>query len=205
MRVPARTKSLTVRLVATSVALVALVSVLVVLATSLVMNQYLTSRLDQQVHASMDRAINPDGHHPGGPGPADGDDSDNGDDGAFGHGPQSPDTMVAVLSTSPPVGGVLGDNYDEIQALSAGAVRQLDDLPVDGKARTVSLDELGDYRVVVTRDSRDRVLATGLPMSEIHNTTESLLLRSSLLAASGILLAGLLGAMLVRRQLRPLH
>jgi len=75
MRVPARTKSLTVRLVATSVALVALVSVLVVLATSLVMNQYLTSRLDQQVHASMDRAINPDGHHPGGPGPADGDDA----------------------------------------------------------------------------------------------------------------------------------
>ena len=205
MRVPARTKSLTVRLVATSVALVALVSVLVVLATSLVMNQYLTSRLDQQVHASMDRAINPDGHHPGGPGPADGDDGDDGDDGAFGHGPQSPDTMVAVLSTSPPVGGVLGDNYDEVQALSAGAVRQLDDLPVDGKARTVSLDELGDYRVVVTRDSRDRVLATGLPMSEIHNTTESLLLRSSLLAASGILLAGLLGVMLVRRQLRPLH
>jgi len=204
MRVPARTKSLTVRLVATSVALVALVSVLVVLATSLVMDQYLTSRLDQQVHASMDRAINPDGHRPGGPEPADGDERD-GDDGAFGHGPQSPDTMVAVLSTSPPVGGVLGNNYDEIQALSTRAVRQLDDLPVDGKARTVSLDELGDYRVVVTRDSQDRVLATGLPMAEIHDTTESLLLRSSLLASSGIVLAGLLGVLLVRRQLRPLH
>ena len=158
MHVPTLTKSLTVRLVATAVALVALVSVLVVLATSLVMDQYLTSRLDQQVHASMDRAIDPDGHRPHGPEPADG------DDGAFGRGPQSPDTMVAVLSTSPPVGGVLGDNYDDVQALSTGAVRQLDDLPVDGKARTVSLDELGDYRVVVTRDSEDRVLATGLPM-----------------------------------------
>ena len=60
MRVPAVTKSLTGRLVATAVALVALVSVLVVLATALVMDQYLTSRLDQQVHASLDRAVNPD-------------------------------------------------------------------------------------------------------------------------------------------------
>jgi two-component system OmpR family sensor kinase len=197
MRVPAVTKSLTGRLVATAVALVALVSVLVVLATTLVMDQYLTSRLDQQVHASMDRAVNPDGHRP--PGHADD------DDGAFGRGPQSPDTLVAVLSTSPPVGGVLGDNYDEVMTLSTHEVGQLDDLPVDGKARTVTLGKLGDYRVVVNRDSEGRVLATGLPMTEIHNTTQSLLLRSSLLATSGILLAGLLGLMLVRRQLRPLH
>ena len=199
MRVPALTKSLTVRLVATSVALVALVSVLVVLATTVVMNQYLTSRLDQQVHASLDRATHPDEHGRDGPGPGDG------DDGAFGRRPQSPDTMVAVLSASPPVGGVLGDTYDEIQPLSTSAVRQLDELPVDGKARTVSLDGLGDYRVVVIRDSQDRVLATGLPMTEIHDTIESLLLRSSLLASSGIVLAGLLGLMLVRRQLRPLR
>ena len=199
MRVPALTKSLTVRLVATSVALVALVSVLVVLATTVVMNQYLTSRLDQQVHASLDRAVHPDEHGPDGQGPGDG------DDGAFGRRPQSPDTMVAVLSASPPVGGVLGDTYDEIEALSTSAVRQLDELPVDGKARTVSLDGLGDYRVVVIRDSQDRVLATGLPMTEIHDTIESLLLRSSLLASSGIVLAGLLGLMLVRRQLRPLR
>ncbi len=199
MRVPALTKSLTTRLVATAVALVALVSVLVVLATTLVMDQYLTSRLDQQVHASLDRAVNPDGHRPGGRGPADG------DDGAFGKGPQSPDTLVAVLSTSTPVGGVLGNNYDEIRTLSTRAVRQLDGLPVDDKARTVSLDELGDYRVVVSRDAENRVLATGLPMREIHNTTESLLLRGSLLASSGVLLAGLLGLLLVRRQLRPLR
>jgi two-component system OmpR family sensor kinase len=59
--------------------------------------------------------------------------------------------------------------------------------------------------VVVIRDSQDRVLATGLPMTEIHDTIESLLLRSSLLASSGIVLAGLLGLMLVRRQLRPLR
>jgi len=199
MRVPAVTKSLTGRLVATAVALVALVSVLVVLATALVMDQYLTSRLDQQVHSSLDRAVDPDGHRPGGPGPADD------DDGAFGRGPQSPETLVAVLSTSPPMGGVLGDNYDEISSLSSKEVRQLDALPVDGKARTVDLGTLGDYRVVVSRDSQGRVLATGLPMTEIHNTTQSLLLRSSLLATSGILLAGLLGLMLVRRQLRPLH
>src|SRR5690242_7964824 len=169
MRVPAVTKSLTGRLVATAVALVALVSVLVVLATALVMDQYLTSRLDQQVHSSLDRAVNPDGHRPGGAGPADD------DDGAFGRGPQSPETLVAVLSTSPPVGGVLGDNYDEISSLSTKAVRQLDALPVDGKARTVDLGALGDYRVVVSRDSQGRVLATGLPMTEIHNTTQSLL------------------------------
>ncbi len=200
MRVPALTKSLTVRLVATSVALVALVSVLVVLATSLVMNQYLTSRLDQQVHASLDRAVNPDGHRTRRAGTGATATT------ARSAGGRRARTRWSRCCPRPRRwAGCSGTTTTRSRRSPPSAVRQLDDLPVDGKARTVSLDELGDYRVVVTRDSQDRVLATGLPMTEIHNTTESLLLRSSLLASSGILLAGLLGVMLVRRQLRPLR
>ena len=155
-------------------------SVLVVLATTVVMHQYLTSRLDQQVHASLDRAVHPDEHGPDGQGPGDG------DDGAFGRRPQSPAHDGRGAVRVPARGrGARATPTTTIEALSTSAVGQLDELPVDGKARTVALDGLGDYRVVAIRDSQDRVLATGLPMTEIHDTIESLLLRSSLLACPG--------------------
>jgi two-component system OmpR family sensor kinase len=200
MRFSAIPRSLTSRLVVTAVALVALVSVLVAVATTLVMNQYLTQRLDEQVHGVVERAANPDGHRPGGPDPTDG------DDGAFGRGPQSPDTLVADVSPAhTQSGGILGASYSESTPLSDRALNQLDDVPVDGHAHTVSVAGVGDYRVQASKDSSGRVLVGGLPLKEIHRTVQSLLLRSSLLAVTGILLAGLVGLFLVRRQLRPLR
>ena len=55
MRTP---RSLTARLVATMVVLVALVSALVVVTSAVAMDRYLTSRLDEQVHGSLRRAVN---------------------------------------------------------------------------------------------------------------------------------------------------
>ena len=62
-----RFASLTSRLVVTAVALVALVSLLIGATTALAMRSYLTDRLDDEVAASLDRAL----HRPPGDAPGD--------------------------------------------------------------------------------------------------------------------------------------
>ena len=192
-------KTLTSRLVVTAVALVALVSVLVVVVTSLVMNQYLTSRLDQQVRDSMELATDPGHRRP--PGVPDGD-----SDSRYPRGPQGVGTLYVVVSgaTGAPIGGVLTRDSD-LKLLSTAALARVSVLPRDDQAHTVDLGDDNDYRVMVTKDSQARVIAYGLPAAEIHRTTGSLLWRGLLIAVTGVLLAGLLGLALVRRQLRPLR
>ena len=67
MRTP---RTLTARLVGTMVVLVALVSVLVVTASTVVMDRYLTGRLDQDVSRSLQRVVNPRAEGPNGPPPS---------------------------------------------------------------------------------------------------------------------------------------
>ena len=62
MKLPA---SLTSRLVLTAVSLVALVSLLVGVATTLAMRDYLTDQLDDEVTAALDRASHADGGRDG--------------------------------------------------------------------------------------------------------------------------------------------
>lgn len=190
MRIVPRT--LTTRLVVTAVALVALVSVLVALVTTLAMSQYLTSRLDAQLTQAVQRADRPSpgGDVPGGPG--------RGFGGAF-----APDTLLvdySGLSSS----GILGEDRT-LTTISSANLSRLSHVPADKESHTVDLQGLGDYRVQVASDATGNKVAIGLPMDEIHRTTHSLLLWSSLLALCGVLLAALLGILLVRRQLRPLR
>ena len=63
MRLPA---SLTSRLVLTAVSLVALVSLLVGITTTLAMHNYLTDQLDNEVAAALDRASHAAGGGRGG-------------------------------------------------------------------------------------------------------------------------------------------
>jgi two-component system, OmpR family, sensor kinase len=59
--------------------------------------------------------------------------------------------------------------------------------------------------VLVQDDDTGDTFAIGLPMDEIQRIEHSLLLWASLLALAGVILAGLIGTPLVRRQLRPLR
>jgi two-component system OmpR family sensor kinase len=192
-------KTLTARLVVTAVALVALVSVLVAVVTTFAMNRYLTNQLDQKVGQALGRVADSDrGRLPGLPGPADA-------SGLF-RGPQTVGTL-AVYLTGSKGGGVLVDDgtRGSVRTLTSAQRSRLGHVPADGGAHTIQLQGYGDYRVVVATAGDGGKVAVGLPTREITSATESLLLSSLLLALGGVALAGLLGTVLVRRQLRPLR
>ena len=208
-------RTLTGRLVLTSVGLVATVLVLVALVTTLVMGRYLTSRLDQQLVDVAQRAT---GSGPGGGGGGNGDgdrdDVRSGNPPSGFRRPFSPGTLLVDLgssgSTSTDPDGVLTEDntFDPVSSKQRERLQELS----PGRVMTVDLGPDGDYRVVVVLDrsgstsaAQSDLLAVGLPDSDLRSTTHSLLLWSLLLALLGVLLAGGLAAYLVRRQLRPLQ
>jgi two-component system OmpR family sensor kinase len=78
-------------------------------------------------------------------------------------------------------------------------------LPVDSKAHTLTLGDLGDYRLVAARSTDGDVLVTGLPLGDVNNTLTKLGVVLGGVALAGLLAAGVAGAVIVRRTLRPLQ
>ncbi len=194
-------RSLTGRLVATAVALVALVSLLVVGLTTYAMSSYLSARLDERV------LLTRFGPAPT-PGPSRGDHGR--DDDRVG----GPGNLQAALPATGTVGsyGFVLDDADGDNAgsdLSAADLAVLDRVPQDQRVHVVELPDAGEFhvesrRAATTRGATARTVV-GLPSSEITRTLSSLLYRGLGLAAAGVLLAGIAGIALVRRQLRPLR
>lgn len=185
--------TLTGRLVLTAVGLVAGVLVLVALVTTLVMGRYLTSKLDQQLADTAQRAAQ---------GPGRGYDGDRDDTGLGGQPPSgfrrpfSPGTLLVALGSSStgPDGVLTEDNdFETITSAERERLERVD----PGRPTTVDLGDRGDYRVLVLLDrgsgtsaADSDLVAVGLPDSELRSTTHSLLLYSLLLALGGVLLAG---------------
>lgn len=199
-------RSLTGRLVATAVLLVAVVSLLVVGLTTFAMRSYLGSRLDEQVLLTK---VAPPGSLPVRP-PDDGFGGDQDDD----HNHYGiPGTLSAQLPASGTTGGrgsVLtpGDEDDLGTDLTAADLATLDTVPTDKRVHVVHLSE-GEFHVVARTvvdptGSRTR-LFTGLPSSDITRTLVSLLTWGLALTVAGVALAAAAGLALVRRQLRPLR
>ena len=100
-----RFRTLTSRLVLTVVTLVAVVSLLIGAATTLVMRSYLTDQLDHDVRESLARTFEgpPGGGPPGG---------------RVEVRNQAPGTLIAVVGGSEDVGGVVGARTGDITQLS---------------------------------------------------------------------------------------
>ena len=202
MRTP---RTLTARLVATLVVLVALVSALVITASALVMSSYLTGRLDSDVLGAVNRAANP---RPGGPGAPD---SDGNASTQTDQSPrlrfvaQKPGTVLMVVegSTSAIVGGQITES-GSARTLSTKTQRLLAAVPADKQAHSVDLGT-GDYRVAAKTDANGNRIVVGQPLSENRALLTRLLLWSALFALLFVLLAAYVGRTLVRRQLRPLR
>lgn len=195
--------SLTGRLIATVVALVAVVCVLIGAVTTVAMHSYLTNRLDTQLLQSTDRAqifiqrqngIGSDGEPPrgqfGGP--------------RVGLPPgQSAGTLTALFNSVGYRGDVLTASGGRKQ-LSQSALIDLLNVNADGKVHTVSLPAIGEYRVLALQTTSGTVV-NGLPTHDITDTTQTLIWWTTLLAIGGTILAAAGGRFLVRRQLRPLQ
>jgi len=76
---------------------------------------------------------------------------------------------------------------------------------MDGRAHNVNLRGTGHYRVMAGKNPAGQTVIGGLPMNDITDTIRNLLAFSMVLAVGGTVLAGVLGGVLVRRQLRPLR
>ncbi|CUR58948.1 ATP-binding region, ATPase domain protein [metagenome] len=192
-------KSLTSRLVVTAVLLVAVVTLMIGIATTIAMRSNLTDRLDRDVQASMERFTGrPDGPYR----PPPDDDGDGDGDDRFAD-RQQPGTLSAIL------GGAAADTgfvitSDDRKFLSSEALADLGDVPVDGKVHEVSLPGVGEYRVTTLETSLG-TLITGLPTSSVDDTISSMIWAEALLGLLGVGMAGVAGTFVVRRQLAPLR
>ena len=199
MKLPA---SLTSRLVLTAVSLVALVSLLVGVTTTLAMHSYLTNQLDTEVGAALDRALHA-ANGPGGERPALPPVDQDGDRDEFRviRG-QGAGTLMAVLGTD--------DDHAEVvtssgsKKLGTGALTELADVPADRQGHLVDLPGVGRYRVAVVRTD-DGVVVTGLPTDDVDSLIGSLIWLELLLTLAGVAAAATIGSVVVRRQLRPLR
>jgi len=192
-------RTLTARLVAVVVLLVAVTAAVIGTATAVVMKDYFTSRLDDEVRGSLMREFGPQRDF--GPGPR-------GDD--RGPGGQRVSTLTAVLATS--AGGSYGSvvedgsqgGIDE-EALSSDVLDLLAEVPTDGGVHEVDLPGLGTYRVVAAGSDPSATAVAGLPTEEVDETLAWLVTIVVVVGAGAVALAGAAGTVVVRRQLSPLR
>ncbi|MEU5307523.1 ATP-binding protein [Streptomyces sp. NPDC021562] len=89
------------------------------------------------------------------------------------------------------------------QPLTSTQRAALQGIAPDGAPRTRTVPGLGTYRVAALDADGIRVL-TGLPMDDVQNMIDGLVEVEIAVAAVGLTAAGILCAVVVRRQLRPL-
>ncbi|WP_329482362.1 HAMP domain-containing histidine kinase [Kribbella sp. NBC_01484] len=184
-------RSLSVRVAAAMVLLVAVVSVVISVLTTAAISSYLTKQLDSKVAASQGRTImaltKGDGSRPPPDTP---------------HG-QDAGTVTAYLTSSGATGNVITPD-GVLATLSDPAVAALDEVPAGDGNRTVDLPGLGQYRAHASQIGPITVV-TALPTKDIADTINSLIGWEVLFGGVGVLTAGGVAVFVVRRQLRPLR
>ncbi|WSG29344.1 HAMP domain-containing histidine kinase [Micromonospora ureilytica] len=193
-------RSLRTRLVFALLALLALVSVAIGGLTTVALRHFLIDRLDAQLAPATGMR----GDRPGRP--------------AFpGNGPGIPPGLPSGTVVAEITGGRVAsartltnsvssaDPFPDEQSVPVGEVAALADLPVDGRTRTVDLGDRGDYRAVARQYWDGRVRVVAVPLSGVQETVWALVAAQAGVAAVGLLLAGVAGALIVRATLRPLN
>jgi two-component system OmpR family sensor kinase len=189
--------TLRTRLLAALLALLAAVCVVVGVVSVLALDSFLTDRLDGQLAAASDR-FGASADHP----PPDAPDRS-------GRGTPPPGLADGTLNAhvrngTVDDGGVIsGASFTPLSAAQEQVVAAL---PVDGRAYTRDLGgDLGDYRLRAVREPDGDTSVSGLPLSGVQATVTRLTVVIAAVAAGGLLLAGIAGALIVRLTLRPLR
>lgn len=195
-------RTLTARLVVTAVTLVALVSLLIAAVATVAIRSSLLDRLDDSVRASVELGPGPD---------ADGDGDGTSGASTDGRPPRfdlrnsGPGSLIAFVGGTRDDGVVLTREYGNGRQLSSAALAELAEVPTDGRVRGVDLPAVGSYRVAAVTGPDGRTLVRGQPTREVDETVATLLGYEALLVLLGTGLAAAAGAVVVRRQLRPLQ
>jgi two-component system OmpR family sensor kinase len=202
---PARRRpwSLRRRLIAQVAGLLALVCLVVGVATELALRDFLIGQLDARIAATSERADRPP--PPGRPG------GDRVPEGLRAYGQSTGSLFLNVLPDGRVLAAVLRSSYDAKitdpfphDEITSGQVATLLRLPPDERPRTVDLGSLGEYRVMSKQTPGGGLAVTGLPTKDVSDTLWNLGFIFGGVAIGGILLAGALGAVTVRRTMKPL-
>jgi two-component system OmpR family sensor kinase len=186
--------SLTARVTTAVVLLMATVSLVMSALTTAAISSYLTRQLDDKVSASQSRAI----------GVLNKPMSDEFQPPDFGnpHGQDAGTITIYRTGSGTSANVITADG--ELAGLSAQAIAALSSVPVDAANETVDVPGLGQYRVRASLIGGTAVV-TGLPTKDIDDTINSLIGWEVLFGCVGVITAGGVAIIVVRRQLRPLR
>ncbi|WP_250446079.1 HAMP domain-containing sensor histidine kinase [Actinotalea sp. C106] len=180
-------------------------------ASTLALRASLVEQLDERVLATSERAVRAEDAPreigplaPSDPGGPEGDPPLSGPPSGLDAPGQAAGTVTLTVQDGSALGAYI-DTAGEFQQLTAAQVEVLAAVETDGLARTVDLDELGEYRVVASTTSADDLVVTGLSLEDASDTVSRYLVIEAMVAALGVGLAAVLGGVLVRRELRPLE
>ncbi|MEV8035171.1 HAMP domain-containing sensor histidine kinase [Streptomyces sp. NPDC002742] len=190
------------RLTAGLVVLLAVSCAAVGVAAVYELDGFLTGRLDQQLQEAGARFPASLEHSSTKPPDHDGDehgDTRRQSTGTFGARLVGEDVTNAAVV--PPGAGTAVRNV----RLTARDEARLAAVPADGRAHTVCLSALGDYRVLATPGKDGDVMITGLPTEPVDAAVHRLELVASLVLGLALVVAGVAGALWVRWSLRPLN
>jgi two-component system OmpR family sensor kinase len=195
-------RSLRARLIAALVGLLALVSVVIGVVSTLALRDFLVGQLDAQLQAAGNRTSSAFQRPPPQREPEDGDEPGPNFLNAPG---QAAGTLGARLHAGSVVEVAVLDQAGDQQRVPTVAESVLLDLPADSEPHTRDLGSLGAYRLLAATSPNGDILVTGLPLSGVTATVWRMTAVAAAVAVIGLLAVGALGAVVVRRSLRPLR
>jgi two-component system OmpR family sensor kinase len=202
--------SLRRRLVASCVALVAVVCAVIGAVTIFALHDFLYGQLDSKVQDTAVRASGP--HRPGQDLPPRDPDHPSGPPFAFlAGGGQEGETVGAIVTASGTVSeaAVSATNSSGQLApkdLTRAQAAVFAGVPRDGRPHTLRIPDLGTYRVESAMPSSDgATVIVGMTTAGVEDTLSTLLWVEVSVTAAGLVAAGLAGAALMRIALEPLR
>jgi two-component system OmpR family sensor kinase len=178
------------------VALLAVVCVLIGVATTIALNHSLIRHLDQSLATAAVRA----GRPPVGPPPLASGQAD-----PFRGQPAGALAARVIDGQAVRAETFSPDTVTQRKPVPAELLPTLAALPADGRPQTRDLGVLGSYRLLAQPMPDGGVLVIGQPLAELQQTVWQMVGVEAGIAAGGLLIAGAAGALIVRASLRPLR
>ena len=193
-------RSLRLRLLLVLVALLAVVCAAVGWITVVAMQDFLVGQLDGQLTLAGGRA----GNVP--PSSAQGGSSDPNQTGVqFLLAPgQAVGTLGLLVQDGKVAEADLLGGDGKLKAVRLSRVPALTSVHPGGAPQTITIARLGEYRVAGRPSTGNGVLITGLPLSGVQHTVRQIIVVEIVVAAAGLVLGTVAGALIIRRALRPL-
>ncbi|MFD5894965.1 sensor histidine kinase [Streptomyces sp. NPDC060366] len=209
--------SLRTRLVVSAVSLIAVVAAVIGAVTTIAFRSYQYDQLDAQVHAIAQRAAGPHKRADRPP-----------DDVPPPRLTEVKEPLRTITGGGAPIGtvgveltgtgpGDVGRGMISAQtggddpgqqvtghALNDSETAALATVPRDGDSHTVTLSDLGDYRVEYVEGVNGSFLV-GVPLSDVQDTLATLIVVEICVTVAGLIAAGIAGGVLVGVALRPLR